>query len=411
MQLKLNELTLFDYLMDDPVIKCVKKILEDKPKKKKYYELIRWLLNANQSFSEYVIQHIIQNANQKIIQLVKREKLTEYHKSCLENDLKIIEQILSIDMEKVCKRIKDDRYILVKMQEGSIENQQPIFCAYQAFFKEMHLLRNNQIAETFVSILDKYGIGPFALKQGYMVKATEGELEFIGVENMVALAWDDIYLYERQKQALYKNTKAFVHGYSSQNALLVGGSGTGKSSSVKTLAKHFASEGLRLIQMQKGQLIYLPKVLNVLKNQGFRFILFIDDLSFEANEDEYKFLKSFIEGSISEDLSHILFYVTSNRRHLIKEIRTERENDIHLQDFIQEMTSLSDRFGLTLIYENLDQKEYFMMVRKMAEKENIEVDIQKLIDDARVYAMRHGKMSGRVADQFIKQVKLDGQSI
>ncbi len=104
-----------------------------------------------------------------------------------------------------------------------------------------------------------------------------------------------------------------------------------------------------------------------------------------------------------------VFYVTSNRRHLIKEIRTERENDIHLQDFIQEMTSLSDRFGLTLIYENLDQKEYFLMVQSMAKKEGVQMDEELILKEARIFAMRHGKMSGRVAAQFIRQLKLDQQ--
>jgi predicted AAA+ superfamily ATPase len=296
------------------------------------------------------------------------------------------------------------------MEHEPIDHKQAVISAHKSFFDSIDSLELDQRAETFVEILKKYGVGRFALNHGFLVKTSEDEPEFIGIENIVTLDWDEIYLYERQKDALFKNTKAFVEGYSSQNALLVGGSGTGKSTSVKTVAKLFAQEGLRLVQMQKGQLIFLPKVLSLIKNQGFRFILFIDDLSFEANEDEYKFLKSFIEGSISDDLSHVVFYVTSNRRHLIKEIRTERENDIHLQDFIQEMTSLSDRFGLTLIYENLDQKEYFSMVKAMAEKEGLSIEEEQLIHDARIYAMRHGKMSGRVANQFIKQVKLDAQT-
>jgi hypothetical protein len=410
MKLKLNQLTLFDYLIDNPVLMCVKELVENKVKKNKYYELVRLLLNANQSFTEYVIYHMIQEANSKLMQMVNQKEMNPYQKSCLENDLKILAKIMSINLDALCELANDEGHILAKMEHEPINHKQEVISAHKLFFDSIDSLELDQRAEKFVEILKKYGVGRFALNYGFLVKINEGEPEFIGIENIVTLAWDKIYLYERQKDALFKNTKAFVEGYSSQNALLVGGSGTGKSTSVKTVAKLFAQEGLRLVQMQKGQLSYLPKVLSLIKNQGFRFILFIDDLSFEANEDEYKFLKSFIEGSISDDLSHVVFYVTSNRRHLIKEIRTERENDIHLQDFIQEMTSLSDRFGLTLIYENLDQKEYFSMVKAMAENENVNIEEEQLIHDARIYAMRHGKMSGRVANQFIKQVKLDAQT-
>ncbi len=409
MQLKLNQLTIFDYLIEDPVLICVKQLIEATEKQDKYFELIRLLLDKNQNFSEYILFHMIHDAKEKVMQLIHQESLSAYQLSCLDNDLTILFDILSLDLKALAKQSKDERYILAKMEKESNNKLKPALQIYLNFFATFEEGERKGKAEAFVKLLKTYGVGQFSFDHGFLVKVQGDTLEFSGVESVVTLGWEQIYLYERQKQALYNNTKAFVEGYASQHALLVGGSGTGKSTSVKTVAKLFAHQGLRLIQMQKGQLMYLPKVLNTLKNQGFKFIIFIDDLSFEANEDEYKFLKSFIEGSILDDFSHIVFYVTSNRRHLIKEIRTERENDIHLQDFIQEMTSLSDRFGLTLIYENLDQKEYFLMVQSMAKKEGVQIDEELILKEARIFAMRHGKMSGRVAAQFIRQLKLDQQ--
>lgn len=152
----------------------------------------------------------------------------------------------------------------------------------------------------------------------------------------------------------------------------------------------------------------MPKLLESLSDSVFKFVLYIDDLSFEVNEDEYKFLKSFIEGGIANDASNVAFYVTSNRRHLIKEVRSEREGDIHLQDFIQEMTSLSGRFGLNLTFESLTQKAYYQMVRQMVEDEGLKVDLETLdIEAKKRWSLRHGGgMSGRIANQFVKHLQM-----
>ena len=230
------------------------------------------------------------------------------------------------------------------------------------------------------------------------------------IEHYEPMAWDHIYDYEHQKHQLYANTKALVEGRTFQHALLVGASGTGKSSSVKGVVQAFGHQKLRLIQLHKGQMERLPKLLNTLAKSAFKFILFFDDLSFEVNEDSCKLLKTYMEGGVTDVAGNIAFYVTTNRRHLIKEVRSEREGDIHLADFIQEMTSLSKRFGLTLTYEGLTQKAFFTMVQQMLEENQMFMEREEMEVKARQWSLRNGGMSGRVARQFVADIQMkDGE--
>ena len=187
------------------------------------------------------------------------------------------------------------------------------------------------------------------------------------------------------------------------NALLVGDSGTGKSTSVKALIPMFKNKKLRLIELGKENIRFISKVIEALKNRGMYYIIFIDDLSFESNEDSYKYLKSAVEGSIYEQPRNILFYVTSNRKHLIKESMLDRQNEIHMRDAINEQTSLSDRFGLTILYSEPNQNEYFEIVLGLAEKYDLKYeDKDQFLLEAKKFAMQNGGRTGRSAMQFIR---------
>jgi hypothetical protein len=198
-----------------------------------------------------------------------------------------------------------------------------------------------------------------------------------------------------------------IKGKAANNVLLFGDSGTGKSSSVKALMNKYADQKLRLIEITKYQMKYLPKILELLKNRGLYFIIFMDDLSFEDFETEYKYLKAVIEGGVEVKPQNVLFYATSNRRNLIKEKwsdRDEESGEIHLSDALQEKFSLVERFGITITYESPNQEEFLNIVEKLAKKHEINIEITELRKQAKQWTMWQNGRSGRTAQQFINHL-------
>ena len=215
---------------------------------------------------------------------------------------------------------------------------------------------------------------------------------------------DRLIGYENQKEKLIKNTEAFLKNKPANNVLLYGDSGTGKSSSIKALLNRYATEGLRLIELAKYQMKELPKILEVLKDRGLYFIIFMDDLSFEDFETDYKYMKAIIEGGVEVKPNNVLFYATSNRRHLIKEKWSDRDQEsgeIHLSDAIQEKISLASRFGITISYESPQQKGYLRIVKELAKQNNITLPVEELKERAIQWEMWNNGRSGRTAQQFI----------
>ena len=197
---------------------------------------------------------------------------------------------------------------------------------------------------------------------------------------------------------------------SANNVLLYGDSGTGKSTSIKATINEFNKDGLRMIEIYKHQLEYLSKVISQIKTRNYKFIIYMDDLSFEDYETDYKYLKSIIEGGLEEKPSNVLIYATSNRRHLIKETWKDRDDmeidgEIHKSDNLEEKLSLSSRFGITIGYFKPLQKGYLEIVRGLAERNNIDMDIEELEAEAIRWERYNGGRSGRTAEQFIKYLK------
>ena len=242
-----------------------------------------------------------------------------------------------------------------------------------------------------------YGVGMFGLNKAFRV---------IGGDNQDPVTFDDLIGYEIQKKKLVENTEAFVQGRKANNALLFGDSGTGKSTSIKAIVNEYYDQGLRMIEIYKHQFKDLSNVIASIKNRNYKFIIYMDDLSFEEFEIEYKFLKAVIEGGVETKPDNILIYATSNRRHLIKETWNDRNdlesnNGLHRSDTIEEKLSLVNRFGCQISYSKPSQKEFFEIVIGLARKNNVKMTDEELMAEANKWELSHGGISGRTAQQFI----------
>lgn len=255
-----------------------------------------------------------------------------------------------------------------------------------------------------------YGVGMFGLNKAFRIKGRDdGQVEFKPINNMDKVMLDDLIGYEIQKQKLTENTENFVQGRKANNVLLFGDSGTGKSTSIKAIVNQYYDQGLRMIEIYKHQFKDLSNVIASIKNRNYKFIIYMDDLSFEEFEIEYKFLKAVIEGGVETKPENILIYATSNRRHLIKETWNDRDdmesaNGLHRSDTMEEKLSLVNRFGCQICYSKPSQKEYFNIVVNLAKKSGVTMSEEQLCAEANKWELSHGGISGRTAQQFVNYV-------
>lgn len=257
-----------------------------------------------------------------------------------------------------------------------------------------------------VQFYKDFGVGKLGLHKAFRIAHTGENVEIIPITNIPDVRLSDLVGYEIPKQKLIDNTKAFVEGKKANNCLLFGDAGTGKSSSIKGILNEYYDQGLRMIEIYKHQFQDLSQVISQIKNRNYRFIIYMDDLSFEEFETEYKYLKAVIEGGLEIKPDNVLIYATSNRRHLIRETWTDRtdlenNNGMHKSDTMQEKLSLVNRFGVTINYSKPSQKEYFQIVVGLAEKNGIHMTEEELCAEANKWELSHGGISGRTAQQFI----------
>lgn len=257
----------------------------------------------------------------------------------------------------------------------------------------------------------KYGVGKFGLNKAFRVKHEEsGEMVLAPITHTSEVALSHLVGYEIQKQKLIDNTEAFVEGRKANNCLLFGDSGTGKSTCIKAILNQYYDRGLRLIEIYKHQLQDLSGIIEQVKNRNYRFIIYMDDLSFEEFEIEYKYLKAVIEGGMEVRPDNVLIYATSNRRHLIRETWSDRSDmsrdELHHSDTMQEKLSLAARFGVTINFSSPSKKEFEEIVLGLAaENPDIRLTDEELLMKANAWSVRNGGYSGRVAEQFITYLK------
>ena len=258
---------------------------------------------------------------------------------------------------------------------------------------------------TLTQFYKEFGVGKLGLHKAFRVEHPENsDVEIIPITNIAHVHLDDLVGYEDAKKKLVDNTKAFVEGKKANNCLMFGDAGTGKSSSIKAILNQYYDQGLRMIEVYKHQFQDLNDVIAQIKNRNYKFIIYMDDLSFEEFEIEYKYLKAVIEGGLEKKPKNVLIYATSNRRHLIRETfrdKQDRDEDMHTNDTVQEKLSLVARFGVTIYFGSPDKKAFQEIVRVLAKKNGINMPEEQLLLEANAWELSHGGLSGRTAQQFI----------
>ncbi len=250
---------------------------------------------------------------------------------------------------------------------------------------------------------ERYGYGIFATASMFSV---EGDA-IVPVTSADTISLDSFIGYEDERQRVLENTRALVQGRPAANVLLCGDAGTGKSSTVKACANHFAGQGVRLIELRKDQLFSLPTIMGRIVGNPLKFIIFIDDLSFNRNDDCFSMLKAVLEGGASAKAGNAVIYATSNRRHIVKESFADREgdDDLHRNDTVQELMSLSDRFGLTVYFERPNKALYLDIIHQLADRFGIRTPRPELDIRAEAFALARGSRSPRAAEQFISSLR------
>lgn len=260
-----------------------------------------------------------------------------------------------------------------------------------------------EFADAFIEHWHRYGYGDIAAYRAFRWDSASKNI--VGIRHFETIRLSDLIGYAHQKELLTGNTIAFVDGKPANNVLLVGARGTGKSSGVKALVNEYYSKGLRLVQITKPQLKTLPDLMETLRRfMSKRFIIFLDDISFEESETEYKYLKSAIEGGVESRPENVLIYATGNRRHLIRETwrdRSDEQDELYREDSVNETISLSDRFGLIVHYYAPSQAEYLEIIRSMLKRRGIELDAETLRIEGLRWEMSHSGRNGRTAQQFV----------
>ncbi len=328
------------------------------------------------------------------------------------NDFKIFKKLFDFDFSKIEEALDIDCFSTVNHYQAIGKKERMYNKNVSEKVQEIsRAIENAKDEEDIFKIVTDfykaYGVGMFGLNKAFrIVHPANGPLEFVPINNTEHVRLDDLIGYEIQKRKIVENTEAFVAGRKANNALLFGDSGTGKSTTIKAIINEYYDRGLRMIEIYKHQFQDLSQVISQIKNRNYRFIIYMDDLSFEEFETEYKYLKAVIEGGLEIKPDNVLIYATSNRRHLIRETwtdRTDLENDngMHRSDTMQEKLSLVNRFGVTINYSKPSQKEYFQIVIGLARKNGITLSDDELCREANKWELAHGGISGRTAQQFI----------
>lgn len=338
------------------------------------------------------------------------------------SDMEVFRQLLDYDFSSLENALGLDCFHVIEQYQAVEKKEQIYNKSVSEKVQELSSsIEKAKTGEEMFSIVTefygRYGVGMFGLNKAFRIspnrEATGELLEAITTTGDMQL--DDLIGYESQKKRLVENTEAFVSGRKANNVLLYGDAGTGKSTSIKAILNQYYDRGLRMIEVYKHEFEYLQRIIAQVKNRNYKFIIYMDDLSFEDFEIEYKYLKAVIEGGLEVKPDNVLIYATSNRRHLIRESWNDRpdnvSDDMHQNDTVQEKLSLAARFGLSIGYFRPSRQEYYDMVKELAHRHaEITLSDEELQAGAVKWEMEHAGVSGRTAQQYINYL-LSGQDV
>ncbi len=346
-----------------------------------YADFVSLLMAENGSFSEVIKKCVCEDENAYIKAVAAKKEVSDCVKKNAETELRFFTELTKLTPESLWQGSEYYGYI------PSFENE---FTDFTSLYKER--LKN----------VSSLGYGIFASHGMFRVENNT----IIPVELADNISVNNFIGYEKERMAVLENTKALTEGRPAQNVLLCGDAGTGKSSTVKACANYYFQKGVRLIELRKDQLFALSYVMGAIAENPLKFIIFIDDLSFNKNDDCFSMLKAVLEGSAASKSGNAVIYATSNRRHIVKESFADRTgtDDVHRNDTMQELLSLSDRFGLTVYFQKPNKMLYLDIVHELAERNGITMEKAQLDIKAEAFALMRGSRSPRAAEQFIKSL-------
>jgi len=375
---KLFALCIFRDLLEDEVLDALFSHIKH-PSVASYAEFVSLLYAANGgNLGEHVKELCWNSENVYVKTIGAKKSIPSYMQEAVEAELDVLQEVSALDKETLCAPLKYSGFL-------------PDFTTTKLHLKDIYMHRAENI--------EKYGYGIYAKHRMFYVD--EGGC-IVPVLHPDKTELCDLVDYERERQIVIDNTKALLAGKPAANILLTGDAGTGKSSTVKAVANALWDEGLRILEMRKDQLRSIPKVLDELSSNPLKFVLFIDDLSFLKDDDNFNALKAVLEGSVTAKSNNVVIYATSNRRHIIKETFSDREgDDVHRNDTMQELVSLSERFGIHITFSKPNKETFLHIVHHLAKENGVDTPADELDPLAERFALERGGRSARIAKQFV----------
>lgn len=387
LRLSLASISVFRNILSDDVISELRELMDSAESGDTslmidhYGRFVHELYERSVNFSKYLLKLVTEDENIYIISQSQSSGISKAITEAAENELLILQELSQLTPEDIADEIGYSGY-LPKWETSDID-----------FMEKYH---------RYVGNVDKHGYGKWAKSDMFIFR--DGSI--VPVKSHDTQKLSELYGYDIQRNSIINNTLALINGKPALNALLYGDAGTGKSSTVKAIVNEYSPMGLRLIEITKEQLRYIPEIVDEISGNPLKFIIFIDDLSFTAGEDSFGALKATLEGSVAANADNMVIYATSNRRHLIKETFSDREgDDVHRNDTLQETLSLSARFGLRVNFSRPDKNSYVAIAYELAKSRGINMSEKDIALKAEQFAISSGNgRSPRTAKQFVEQL-------